>query len=95
MKRASVGIRDMRDRLSAVLRRVQRGETITVTDRNRPVALLIPVTEATAPEAEAQAVRRLVEAGRLSWSGGKPAGATRPAAVHGALVSQAVTEDRR
>jgi prevent-host-death family protein len=43
---ASVGIRELRQRASELLRRVQAGETIEVTDRGRPVALLSPVPEA-------------------------------------------------
>jgi len=37
-----VSIRELRNHLSAYLRRVARGEALTVTDRKRPVALLIP-----------------------------------------------------
>lgn len=39
---ASVGVRELRQRASDLLRRVGRGETIEVTDRGRPVALLSP-----------------------------------------------------
>ena len=35
-----VGVRQLKDRLSECLRRVARGERITVTDRGRPVAVL-------------------------------------------------------
>ncbi len=41
---ASVGIRELRQRASEVLRRVEAGETIEITDRGRPVAVLTPVT---------------------------------------------------
>ncbi|MFO7777121.1 MAG: type II toxin-antitoxin system prevent-host-death family antitoxin [Nitriliruptoraceae bacterium] len=37
------GIRDLRDHLSRYLARVQAGEELTVTDRGRPVARLVPV----------------------------------------------------
>lgn len=40
---ASVGIRELRQRASELLRRVEAGETIEVTDRGRPVAVLSPV----------------------------------------------------
>lgn len=40
---ASIGIRELRQRASEFLRRVEAGETIEVTDRGRPVALLTPV----------------------------------------------------
>ncbi len=43
---ASVGVRELRQRASELLRRVEAGETIEVTDRGRPVALLTPVPEA-------------------------------------------------
>ena len=36
-----VGVRDLRDHLSAYLERVKAGETITVTEHGRPVARLV------------------------------------------------------
>lgn len=41
-----VGIRELRQRASELLRRVADGETIQITDRGRPVALLTPLPEA-------------------------------------------------
>jgi len=43
---ASVGVRELRQRASELLRRVASGETTEVTDRGRPVALLTPVPQA-------------------------------------------------
>ena len=42
---ASVGVRELRQRASELLRRVERGETIEVTDRGRRVAILAPPPE--------------------------------------------------
>jgi prevent-host-death family protein len=42
---ASVGVRELRQRASELLRRVEQGETIEVTDRGRPVAVLAPPPE--------------------------------------------------
>ena len=39
---ASIGVRELRQRASELLRRVEQGETIEVTDRGRPVAILSP-----------------------------------------------------
>jgi prevent-host-death family protein len=39
----SVGVRELRQRASDLLRRVAQGETIEITDRGRPVAVLSPV----------------------------------------------------
>jgi prevent-host-death family protein len=40
---ASTGIRELRQRASELLRRVESGETIEITDRGRPVAVLAPL----------------------------------------------------
>jgi len=42
-----VGIRELRQRASELLRQVEQGETIEITDRGRPVALLSPLPEGT------------------------------------------------
>lgn len=42
---ASVGVRELRQRASELLRRVAQGETIEVTDRGRRVAILSPPPE--------------------------------------------------
>ncbi len=55
----SIGIRELRQRASKHLRAVEGGETIEVTDRGRPVALLIPVPCQSA-------VDRLVASGRMT-----------------------------
>jgi prevent-host-death family protein len=44
---ASVGIRELRQRASELLRRVAGGESIEITDRGRPVAVLTPVPAGT------------------------------------------------
>ncbi len=39
----SVGVRELRQNLSVYLRRVEAGETLRVTERGLPVALLTPL----------------------------------------------------
>ena len=41
----SSGIRELRQRASELLRRVEAGETIEITDRGRPVAVLAPLPD--------------------------------------------------
>lgn len=55
----SVGVAELRQNLSVYLRRVQKGERLTVTDRNRPVAELGPAPTA-GPDLD-----RLVAEGRV------------------------------
>jgi len=40
-----VGVRELRQNASAVLRRVLAGESIEITQRGRPVAMLVPIPE--------------------------------------------------
>lgn len=54
----SIGIGELRQHASKHLRDVERGETIEVTDRGRPVALLVPVPRT-------GSVERLVASGRM------------------------------
>jgi prevent-host-death family protein len=42
---ASVGVRELRQQASELLRRVQAGEAIQITDRGRPVAVLAPLPD--------------------------------------------------
>ncbi len=45
-----IGIRALQQHASAVLRRVQRGEALEVTDRGHPVAVLVPAARGSALE---------------------------------------------
>ena len=38
-----VGIRELKQNASAVLDHVRRGESVEVTDRGRPIALIVPL----------------------------------------------------
>ena len=40
---SSIGIRELRQRVSSVLRRVAAGEVVDVTDRGRPIARIVPL----------------------------------------------------
>lgn len=82
----SMGIRQLRDTLTATIRRVQRGETIEVTHHGAPVAVLAPLPE--------DRIERLVASGEATP--GRPLeGAVRRYPVTGELsASQAIEDDR-
>jgi len=42
---ARVGVRELRQRASELLRRVELGESIEITDRGRPVAMVTPLPD--------------------------------------------------
>jgi prevent-host-death family protein len=55
-----VGVRELRQNLSVYLRQILDGHTFEVTDRGRPVALLVPLPTASTP------LQRLIASGRAS-----------------------------
>ena len=55
-----VGVRELRQHLSKCLRRVVRDETLEVTDRGRPVAVLAPLPDPFTPLEELVASGRVV-----------------------------------
>jgi prevent-host-death family protein len=69
MKKASIS--ETKNSLSRLLERVKRGETILITDRDRPVARLEPVGAALAAEREGR-LDRLQRAGLLRLGRGGP-----------------------
>ena len=54
-----MGVRELRQNLSAALDRVRAGERLIVTERNRPVAQLVPL------EAGAPGLARLIAEGKV------------------------------
>ena len=67
MKKSSIS--ETKNHLSELLERVRRGETILITDRDRPVARLEPVGSSLAAEVEGR-LSRLERAGLLRLGGG-------------------------
>ncbi|HEX9121833.1 MAG TPA: type II toxin-antitoxin system prevent-host-death family antitoxin [Actinomycetota bacterium] len=57
--KGTVGVAELRRNLSRYLRRVERGERLVVTDRNRPVAELGP------PTRDGTELDRLIAEGRV------------------------------
>lgn len=45
MEESVVGVRALKQNASAVIRRVEAGEVLTITDRGRPVAQMSPITD--------------------------------------------------
>lgn len=86
-----VSIRDLARHTTRILERVSAGETLTITMRKRPVAMLTPVRA----QSQEDLLRALVSAGKITWSGGTPPGCANAPLLRGATVAEAVIEDRR
>lgn len=88
----SVSIRDLKNQLSAYLRKVKAGTRIVVTDRGRAVAELSPIRDEEIPT-EAR-LRKMAEAGDIVAPLGNGIAAFKPVPVKGKAVSQAILDDR-
>jgi prevent-host-death family protein len=87
-----VSVRDLKNKLSAYLRRVRAGARVIVTDRGRPIAELAPIaTDDLAPEAR---LERLAAAGELQRPRGRGLEDIEPTRVRGGAVSRTLLEDR-
>lgn len=87
----TIGIRELKAKLSHHLKRVRDGATLVVTDRGREVATIAPVR----PHADTAWAWKMVQEGRAHWNGGKPVGCSRRVRLKGgATISDAVIEDR-
>jgi antitoxin (DNA-binding transcriptional repressor) of toxin-antitoxin stability system len=86
----TVGIREIKNRLSAYLRKVRAGERVVVTEHGKPVAVI------TRPGGVAdERIEGMIREREAYWGGGKPRGSRRPAKIKGPSVADAVIEDRR
>ena len=64
----SVGIRELKAKLSSFVDKARNGEQIIITDRGTEVAMIIAISR------ERRAIMSLVETGQVQWSGKKPRG---------------------
>ena len=87
----SVGIRELRDKLSLYLTQVREGKQIEITNRGEVIALLIPMKR----KKVNKELLALVEEGTAAWTGGKPTGASQPVKGYGRPLSDLIIEDRR
>jgi prevent-host-death family protein len=64
----TVGIRGFRDRLTRYVARVRRGHRIVVTDRGKPIAVLIPYEHAGQATAQTARLAKVLSSGHVSPS---------------------------
>lgn len=92
---ASVGIKELKNRLTHYLRRTKQGEELIVTERGRPIALIQPIQVAQRVVSLEARLARLAAQGLVTLPTGKPLQRVRLAKVSGPPVSRTILEDRR
>ena len=77
-----VGVRELRRQASAILRRVAAGETVEVTDRGRPVAVLVKTMPSGLARLEREGLLRRAQADLVELVAVQlPPGAPAPSSV--------------
>ncbi len=84
----SVGIKELKTRLSSYVDMVKNGEEVIITSRGKDVAVVVPISQ------ERNAVKNLMDSGRAKWTGGKPQG-VRDVRIKGKPLSKTILEERR
>jgi prevent-host-death family protein len=87
-----VSVRELKDHLSECLRRVQRGQWLTVTDHGRPVAEIKPLSDRLSSR---ERLKQLVASGELTEPGGKGFQRVKPTKIRGRRLSKTLLDDRR
>ena len=91
MGEQTVGVRELKARLSEYLRQVKKGRTVVITEHGKPVGRLVPVGQSLEERLEA-----MRQAGQIEWSGKKLSPMKPVAKVKdGFSVADLLIEDRR
>jgi prevent-host-death family protein len=90
MSETSVGVRELKSRLSEYLRQVKAGHTVVITEHGHPVGRIVPAAQPLADRLQAMA-----QAGLILWSGMKLEAMAPVAQVQGEhTVADLLVEDR-
>ena len=87
----TVGIKELKNRLSLYIRRIKNGEKVVITEREKVIATIVPVDSVD----EDSKLFSLVKDGFATWKGGKPVGSRHPIKIKGKTFSEIVIEERR
>jgi prevent-host-death family protein len=91
MGEQTVGVRELKARLSEYLRQVKQGRTVVITEHGKPVGRLVPVGQSLD-----ERLKAMVDAGLAEWNG-KPLPPMKPVAKlrGGRSIADLIIEDRR
>lgn len=92
---STVGIRELKNRLTHYLRRTKQGEEVVVTERGKPIALIQPVHSADRAVSLDARLAKLAAQGLVTLPTRKPLKRVRLAKISGRPISRTILEDRR
>ncbi|MBN2072973.1 MAG: type II toxin-antitoxin system prevent-host-death family antitoxin [Actinobacteria bacterium] len=86
-----VGIRELKNKLSDYIRKIDKGETIVITYHNKDIAMIEPIEPFGYKE-----IYSLIKEKTVSWEGSKPANINEPVKTKKAkMISDIISGDRR
>ena len=91
----TVGVKELKDRLTHYLRQTTRGERVVVTQRGRPIAVIQPLREAGPTASLDVRLAHLADQGLLTLPVTRPSRRVRKVKVPGRPLSKAILDDRR
>ena len=92
---ATVGVRDLKNRLTHYLGRAKRGEEVVVTERGNPVAILASIGSIEKPQSLQARLAKLAADGLVILPTAKRLTRVRRVRVSGQPISRTIIEDRR
>jgi prevent-host-death family protein len=92
---STVGVKQLKDRLTEYLRHAKQGEEVIVTERGTPIALIQPIKSADKAASLEAKLARLAAQGAVTLPTQKPLKRVRLVKVSGKPISKAVVKDRR
>jgi prevent-host-death family protein len=84
----SVGIKELKAKLSGYVDKVRHGEEVVITEHGKEVAIVVPISK------DRKAIKSLMDLGKAKWAGGKPEG-MEGIKIKGKPLSKTVLEERR
>ena len=90
----TVGVRDLKNRLTHYLGRAKQGEEVVVTERGRPVAILTSIQSVGKPQPLQAQLAKLAASGLVILPTGKRLTRVRRVRVSGQPVSRTILEER-
>ena len=91
---STVGIKELKNRLTQYLRRIKQGEEVIVTERGKPIALIQPIQSAEHPASLEARLTRLAALGLVTLPTRKALKRVRLVKVSGPCISKTILEDR-
>ncbi|HEU4343423.1 MAG TPA: type II toxin-antitoxin system prevent-host-death family antitoxin [Candidatus Binatia bacterium] len=92
---STVGVKELKNRLTQYLRRTKQGEEVIITERGHPIALIQPIKNAVKVISLEAKLARLAAQGRVVLPTQKPLKRVRLVRVSGKPISKVIVEDRR